>query len=523
MIGKLINSLGNKEQSRIFYSLLNAISAITLTIVNGLLGIVVTRMIIGVYGSDFNGINSTANQIVNVLLVVEGGFSLASNVALFAPLTNRDYDKVNRLLSKTRRKFRRIGILFLLLGVVATFLFTLFVNSQLESILVFAVIFMSIIPAAFNLYYATTYRVLLQSQQKEYIINFATMFTISLGYIGNVILIYKGGSVWLIRAITMIASLLNSIIIIQYVRKKNEFLKLDDGKNDEQITGTRDVMAQKITSVLYLSAPIVFLSISPAGGSVLASVYAVYNNVYNMIKSLLRAVIDAPRLGIGQMLSERSRKDVWRVFSEYEYIITNAVFVVITTAFVLIMPFISMYTSGITDANYYDIKIAILMTFIAFFELIHIPSGHLLNMAGEFRVSKIIQVISLCVLSILMVCLGLLFGIYGLLLSVLIVGFLLAVLEIGYIHLFFFEHKLFSYLKFTLPFSIMTIVASWVEYKIFNNIEGVLQFVLYSCMITILNCVVSIVIGVIFNREMTKRVFQRFYSIINSKLKPTLK
>ena len=93
-------------------TLLNALSAIGLTFVNGILGIVVTRMVIGQYGSDFNGLNSTANQIVNVLLVIEGGFTLASNVALFSPLTNKDYRTVNRILSVTRRKFKQIGILF---------------------------------------------------------------------------------------------------------------------------------------------------------------------------------------------------------------------------------------------------------------------------------------------------------------------------------------------------------------------------------------------------------------------------
>ena len=75
-------------------------------------------------------------------------------------------------------------------------------------------------------------------------------------------------------------------------------------------------MAQKITGVIYESAPIIFLSISPAGGTKLASVYAVYNSVFIMLKSLLHGVIDAPRHGFGQILSERDREEVWPVFNE---------------------------------------------------------------------------------------------------------------------------------------------------------------------------------------------------------------
>ena len=37
--------------------------------------------------------------------------------------------------------------------------------------------------------------------------------------------------------------------------------------------------------------------------------------------------------------------------------------------------------------NYYDAVIAVLMVSIAVIEMIHIPSGHLLNMAGKFKIS----------------------------------------------------------------------------------------------------------------------------------------
>ena len=98
-----------KRYNRNSFSLLNAISAMCLTITNGLLTIVVTRFILARFGSDFNGLNSTANQIVNVLLILEGGFTLASNVALFYPLTHGDYKQVNGILSATKKKFKKIA------------------------------------------------------------------------------------------------------------------------------------------------------------------------------------------------------------------------------------------------------------------------------------------------------------------------------------------------------------------------------------------------------------------------------
>ena len=162
------------NQSRSKNSILNAISAMALTLVNGLLGVVVTGMVIDKFGSDFNGINSTVNQIVNMLLILEGGFTVASNVSLFAPLTQGDFTLVNGILSATLKKFRKIALLFLGIGAAVSVAFGFLANSELNVEFIITVVLMAVVPAAFNLFYATTYRVLLQTQQKEYETNYFT-------------------------------------------------------------------------------------------------------------------------------------------------------------------------------------------------------------------------------------------------------------------------------------------------------------------------------------------------------------
>jgi O-antigen/teichoic acid export membrane protein len=276
-------------------------------------------------------------------------------------------------------------------------------------------------------------------------------------------------------------------------------------------------MVQKVTGVIYLSAPIVFLSLSPAGGTVLASVYAVYNNVFNMIKSLLRGVIDAPRLGIGQMLSETDHERIWNVFAEYEYIVLGFTFVICSTTYVLIMPFVSMYTSGMSDVNYYDKTIALLMSLISVFEIIHIPSGHLINMSGEFRTSKYIQIISLTVLVPCMLILGRLWGVYGLLYAVLIVAILLAILEIGFIHMYFFKNKVIEFVKMLLPLLLAGIGICYHEKKVFTNIESIKIFILYGMLITLINTIAAVIIGMVFNKKLIFKVYQRVLRLIRHK------
>lgn len=506
------------NHNRSIYSLLNALSAICLTLVNGLLGIVVTRMIIENFGSDFNGLNSTANQVVHVLMIVEGGFTTASNVALFSPYVTGDYELVNGILSATRKKFRRIGSLFFAVGTVIALGYALIANSALPREFIFTVIMMTMIPPAFNLFYATTYRVLLQAQQKEYVFSFITACTIGLGHICNIVMILNDGPMWMVRVNTMSFALLNVFILAAHVKKANKFLALKTAKpRGDLIKGTNDVMAQRITSVIYDSSPLVFLSASPTGGTVLASVYSVYNNVFIIIKSLIRGAIDAPRLSIGQILTQRKRERVWPVFAQYQYAAFSVVFVLLTTTCALIMPFVELYTQEITDAQYRDLKIAVMMVVITTLDMIHMPSSHLLNMAGEFKICRNIQIITCIVLLLSMGACGIIWGIYGMLFSLLLVTSLLDVLEIGYVHTRFFPGKIPALLKLIMPLAVIGTLTCIVELQLPLTINSYLMFVVYGIVLVAVNGFIALAVGMLFNRKELMAILKRVISIVRRK------
>ncbi len=496
-------------RSRNKNSLYNALAALGTTLVNGLLGIVVTKFVIARFGSDFNGLNSTANQIVNILLVLEGGFTVASNVALFGPLTRQETDTVNGVLAATRQKFRKVGLLFLTIGIAIGAVYGFAAQSQLPWEFIFTLIVMTVVPAAFNLYYATTYRVLLQTQQKEYIISLFTILTVGLGHLANIGMIMMDGPMWMVRCNTMVFTLLNSLLIGWYAKRKNQFLNLKVAPQSHLIQGTGDVMAQKITGVIYQAAPMVFLTVSATGGTVLASVYYVYNQVLLMLKTLLHSVIDAPRHSLGQLMTERARKDVWPVFAQYEYIAFLAVFVILTTCGSLIMPFIGLYTADFADADYYDKTIALMMVVTAVIEMIHIPSGHLLNMAGLFRVCRNIQVTSCSVLLITMAVGGMVWGVYGMLAAILLCAVLLAVLEMGYVHTKFFPGKLPALFARLLPLMVFGIGVCWLENKFLPPVNSYVSFMLWGVALVAGNGLAAAMVGFVCNHQEFRAVLSR--------------
>ena len=495
-------------------SFFNAIAAMAQTIGNGLLGMVVTRLILVTYGSDFNGLNSAVTQVVSMLLVLEGGFTLATNVALFAPYSEGDRNKVNGILSATDQIFKRVGLLFLLIGALIAVGYSLFANSALPRFFIFIVTMMAILAPAFNFYYATKYRILLQAEQKEYIISWIKLMTLVIGHFANIGAILMGAPMWVICFNMLALGIINSLLLAGAGRKNFPHVEFAVPPATHLIKGTSDVLAQKITGIIYNTAPIVFLSISSYGGMVLASVYAVYNNVFIMIKSLMYAVIDAPRLGLGQMLSEKGKDAVWPVFAQYELVVFMLMFILLTTAYTLIQPFIALYTHGVTDTNYVQPSMAILFVLISCFELIHIPSGHMINMSGNFRISKNIQVITCVILIIAMAAGGAIFGIYGLLCAVLLAAVLLSILEMVFIHGGFFQRKMRAMSLLILPFMLGGGLMCYLETLCLPAIPGYGAFLLCGIALVIINSIGAIALGYLFHRESLKVVFRRGLSIV---------
>ena len=498
-------------------SLLTAGTAVLLMFLNGLFGLIVTKMVITTYGSDFNGLNSTATQFINMLLIVEGGFTLATNVALFKPLVSESYKEVNRILSATGKIFNKIGIVFLTIGVIVSFGYSILLKSDLSIKVVVMTFLMTVISTAFNLLYAMKYRILLQSEQKEYVLNFIQVGTLVLSQALIIAVVFLKGHMLLVRFVTMIGVIINSLIVGAVCRRNYKFIDFSEKPNYVAISGTKDVFVQKLTSMIYKTLPIVFISATV--GTIFASVYIVYNNIFNLLKSVIYAFINAPRMGFGKLIAERDRDYVLKVFLQYEFIVNIVMLTLLSTAAVLIMPFIRIYTTGITDANYYNWYIALLLIGITFFEIIHIPSGNIINMAGKFKVGRKIQSIASIVLILVMIVGNHFIGFYGILLAVFVTAVLLAILEIVYIHYFYFNKSCLKFLRLLVPNFIIMLVITVLEVKYLPTITGYVSFFIAGIVIVIVNGGILGIVNFIFNKEMMSDIFERVNTIIKLKVK----
>lgn len=495
-------------------SILTAISAIAMTFTNGLFTLVVTKLIIREFGSDFNGLNATANQFINMLLIVEGGFTIASNVSLFKPMANEDYEAINRILSATKKIFIRIGLSFFAIGFSFSIFYALIVNTQISPLVSFLIFFMTIISAFVNLFFATKYKILLQSENKEYILNGIQVFTLVISQLFIIMTILLKGHMLLIRFSTMIGAILNSYVIMMITKKRYKFLDFRVEPDYNAIKGTKDLFVQKITSVIYSTAPLLFMSVTV--GTMFASIYIVYENVFRLIKSIVYAFINAPRMGFGKLIAEKDLQYVFCVFLQYEFIVNLVMISVLTTASVLIMPFIKIYSFDLIDVDYKNTWIALLLIATTFFEIVHIPSGNIINVSGKFRVGRNIQAVASIVIMVTMVIGNAMYGFYGIMISVLITAIVLGLLEIIYVHECYFKNTLLDFIKIIVPTLLFSLILIFIEIRFLPSIESYLDFFFIGILLLSANSTILLLVGVVFNFKIVSAILIRLRFIYSA-------
>lgn len=479
-------------------SIINAIVSLFGIIINSVFALILTRLILLNYGSDFNGVVATANQIVNMLLIVEGGFTLATNVALFQPYMNSQYSIINSILSASRIIFNKIGILFLILGTLFGCIYSFLIKSELSSWNLIAIFMMIVISCAFNLIFTTKCRILYATAQKEYIIAALGILTNTLQYALNIYLILMKYDMLVIRFVFMTFSIINGILIFVVFKKQFPLANFKSEPSFNKIKGTRDVVIQKTTTVIYSSIPLIFLSTFV--GTLFSSVYSVYNSVFVLVKTMIYAFVNAPVNGFGQLIVEKEKSIVYDRFLTYEFIVLFLLSIILSVATVLINPFVRIYTSGVQDINYVNMKISIMFVIITLLEVIHIPSGVIINMSGNFRTAKNFQIIACLILVVLETIGALTIGIYGIMVGIIITNITLCIMEIYYTHILFFGKNLWDFLRYFCTNFIFCILIVIIEKAAVPAINNYFEFFFCLTILLLANTVAISILNYILHK-----------------------
>lgn len=502
--------------SKVKRTSLNVLVGITQLVITSAISLIVNRMVIEKLGSDYNGVNATISQTITMLSLLEGGFTTASLVALYKPYVENDTKLINRILSTTRDVFIRVGFLLLGLGLIASFLLPTILRSEMAYQELFFIFSISILPLSFNFGIVLKYRLLFQAAQREYIITIIQMLGTILTQIFSIIVLNMSPNVIYLRIINSFFGILVGIATIVYAKRIFLFASYKEEIDRTLIKGSRDVFVGNVTSFIYTSSTVFFLSLLISTSA--ASVYAVYNSITILIVTAVSVIVSSPQNALGQTIAEGDEDRTFRIFSMYEYTTIVLVCLLFSTAYSLLIPFIKLYTINVNDINYVDNTIAAMLILTSALQLLHMPSGITINLYGRFKSVKYIQLAAGVLIILSSIVGSLVWGFYGILAAKLLTGLFLTIVEIYYVRVKIFNRGTKRLSKTLFANAIPSTIISLVLYRMTSPfIIDVTTFILYGIINTLSIIILLILINVIYLRDESKELLAYLRSMLGGR------
>lgn len=493
--------------------LLTIVSSLNL-LISSVSSIIIGWIILAYLGSEYNGINSIVAQFLMIISVLEGGFTTASIVAMMRPYEAGKQDEINQIFAETSFKFRRITALYLTFGILGAVGYGLVVKTNIQTAIVIAILIIGVVGSAFNVGVVSKYRLIFQVAQKEHIYAAVVLCFTAVGQIGMIVSLVLTQNIVFMRFVGMFCSIAGGVVVIGVFFKRFN-IKCVKWDKTTRIKGTKDVIVGKVVGSIHSSATTLFLSIF--SGAAITSVYAVYNSVIHMITSVVNIGFSSPQNAIGQILQGEHNQNKRSVIFDYQYVIIVALTALFVPLSVLIVPFVRIYTQGITDAQYINYGLATLLITSTYFQLLHVPSGICVYMSGGFKEAKKIQILALAILIVSNLMLGKLLGLYGFLISTLLCNLFLALCEIIYVHTKLIPKTLGNFLKFWIPNLILMVALIAICNCFSYVVTDVLSWIVSACIVTVISIVITIVFNKLFMKEQFERIQNRLLKTIKTR------
>ena len=372
-------------------ALRNMASSLFLQFVTMVCGIVLPRLFIGTYGSAVNGTVASITQFLGYIVLFEAGVGGVVRAALYKPLAEHDSGKISGILSATDRFFRKIAFIFLGYCVVVACVFPLFVRNNFDFLYTASLVLIIAVSTFSQYYFGMSRQVLLQADQRRYITADLQVFTVLLNTALTVLLIYLRCSVHIVKLGTAMVYALRPILLRLYVRKTyapDTHALPDNSAIQQRWDGFGHHTAYFLHTNTDVFVLTVFSGILRSLRIEDVSVYTVYYAIVSGIEKVVAAFSSGIEAAFGNMIAKKETHTLQRNFRVYEFASFTLTTVLFTCTGILLLPFIAIYTKGVTDVEYIRPLFGVLLVAAEAVYCIRIPYNNVTLAAGHYRQTR---------------------------------------------------------------------------------------------------------------------------------------
>lgn len=366
-------------------ALLNIITKFLYQIVALVTGLVTPRLILQTFGSSYNGAIASIGQFLGMVSILTLGIAGAMRVELYKTLATKDTLGTSRIVRATEKCFQKIGYALIIYTVFLAIVFPIVLRGQIPAVDAFLLVFIIAIATFGQYYFGQTYYLLLQADQSDYIVTSVHIVVNIVNMLLAVLLIYLNASIIIVKLGSSLLFLLYPFIVSKFVRRKYGLVKDCDG--DPSLLKQRgSAMFHSIANIIHDNTDILFLTFFT--DTLTMSVYTVYYIIVKNIKQIMQNFTTGLEGAFGNMWVNGETSLFCKNFKTYEFLSYAFSSVVFTSTGILLLPFVGLYTKGITDINYVRLGLAILITVTEGIFCLRQPYVTIVQAVGKYKETK---------------------------------------------------------------------------------------------------------------------------------------
>ena len=366
-------------------ALRNTFASMSYEIVAIVCGLILPRLVLSRFGSSYNGITSSITQFLSCVALLKSGVGAVTRAALYKPLAENDSFRLSEIINATSIFMRKIARIFIIAALFFSCIYPFFVSSEFDWLFSASLVLIMCISTFIQYYFGLAYTFLIEADQSQWILQVINIIATILNTLLAVLLINLGFGIHAVRLGSAIAFSINPLFIYYYAGEKYRIDKSVAADNST-IKQRWDAFAQSVAYFIHNNTDIIVLTIFSTLKEV--SVYTVYNYVIVNIRNVLSTFVNGFGAAFGNMIAQNETEAVKKNLGIYELIINCLVSIIYTVAGIMIIPFVSVYTQGVTDVEYERPLFAFLITLAGAFSCFRIPYQSIVEAAGHFKQTK---------------------------------------------------------------------------------------------------------------------------------------
>lgn len=360
---------------------INTVTSLLMQITTIISGLVLPRLLLSTFGSDVNGLTSSISQFLNFFSVLEGGISGVVLAALYGPVAAKDDYRISEVVCAANKFLKKLGIGFLIYTAILTAIYP-FTNSIFSWPFSASLVVILSIGTFIQYYFSIVPQLIVRADNKVYVYNLVGILFNVFNVVLTILCIHVCPEIHIVKFVSALVFLIQPIVLNAYVKKHFEIDK--NCESDEGVIKNRwSGFGINLANIITTNTDVIVLTLLSTLKTV--SIYTIYYSIANALKSILMSFGYGYQSILGQKVAQHDTKKMNYYFEQYEFVTYNISGVAFSCCICLIVPFVMIYTDGVTDTNYRQILFAILICLALYILCVREPYIQATYTAGLFK------------------------------------------------------------------------------------------------------------------------------------------